>query len=162
MNKTNPTFLVWEVQTQFCSRFLAVLSTEHSSLSSNTDIFSLLYYLIWCSYICFFFTLLHWLQRHSVIDKTQAKRTTAGSSSAQKVQSRHSMRWCKIMSLVTKKAQLRTNKVTSVIMHEKPIWEKLKLRSLKQVFSWQQWQTKNIHWKFFVSSNIYCTEERRA
>lgn len=49
--------------------------------------------------------MLHWLQRNSVIDKTQAKRTTAGSTSAQKVQSRHSLRWCKIMSLVTKKTQ---------------------------------------------------------
>lgn len=81
----------------------------------NTLMFSVLFYLIWCSYI---FTLLHWLQRSSVNSKFQAKRTMASSTGAQKVQSRHSMRWCKIMSLVTKETQVRAAEVTSVIMLE--------------------------------------------
>lgn len=81
------------------------------------------FYLIWCSYI---FTMLHWLQRNSVIDKTQA---TAGSTSAQKVQSQNSMKWCKIMSLVTKKTQLCATKGTSVIMLEIPQRKKKKLKA---------------------------------
>lgn len=58
----------------------------------------------------FVYTVLHCLQRTSVINKTQAKRTMASITGAQKVQIIHSLTSSiKIMSLVTKKDTVACN-----------------------------------------------------
>lgn len=157
MIKMKNLILVWEALRQWCFRYLSVFSTDHCSLSWRNSyiLFALLPDLMQ----------LHFLQCYIGCRETQLsiKLKQREQQPAARVLRKckvDTVWWCKIMSLVTKKAQLWTTKVTSVIMHEIP-QNNLKKEILNAggVMATNQKKKKNTL-KVFVSLNIYCTEEQ--